>query len=879
MRPLSLVSVVVSTLSLLVSPSSGASLLAIDYGTDGFKASLVKPGVPFDVLINQDSKRKTPSLVTLRGEDRSFGSEASNLATRFPKDTLTAVKLLLGHPSSHPQSALHSTLFANTQTTTSRGSPALAVSSGSYSVEEILAMQFGYAKEMAEETAGEGVRDAVVTVPSWFGHSERQAVLDALDLAGLRSIGLVNDGTAAAVNYAMTRTFPPEPSYHLLYDFGAASLRTTVVSLRSALLPDQMSLAAKPELKNVTALVVHAHAFDINVGGYAFDRLVRDVIKEEFETKTGKDLSADPRAMAKLLKEASRVKQVLSANSESSARIEGLIDDMDLRTVVSRSLFETRARSLVPSFTQPIIDVLALSNLTIADIESVILVGGSSRVPMVEAAVRQFVGEDKIAKNLNADEAAVMGAALYGAGITKGFRTKDIRVQDVSPYAVDVAYEADKKDEEAEPRTIRTHLFPALSKLGTTKTMTFKKSADFAIQFSYRKSPLTAASEQPEALFETTISGLTTALTNLTTEAIANSTVKVTISLSESGLVSVSKAVVLLEGDAVQNLSLNDKLKGFLGSFGGKKDGDAKKPVDPNADPDAPEVEDPFEGIDEKEQEATRLKIEELMKSMPTNETVVLQAQTVFSGRVPMSLEDKTEAKKRLREMKAAETRKLAREEARNVLEAYIYKARDLVDQSSFVDASLDSERKAIRDKTEAANEWLWDEADNAPTKELKAKKSELEKLIKHVTVRSSEASQRSNAIKAFKLILSTADAFALSARTNTTLSESKKETPRHTLVEIEALTKLSSDAREWLSTQVKSQDSKKAHEDPVLRVAEVERKAREVENEVNKLMKKKAPRKSKVLTPKSESKVEESATKVGEDKPEETPERPKDEL
>ena len=119
----------------------------------------------------------------------------------------------------------------------------------------------------------------------------------------------------------MTRTFPPAPSYHLLYDFGSASLRTTVVSLQSALLPDPLSLAAKPELKNATSLVVHAHAFDLKVGGFVLDQIVRDFMKEEFEEKTGKTLEQDPRAMAKLLKEASRVKQVLSANSESAGRV------------------------------------------------------------------------------------------------------------------------------------------------------------------------------------------------------------------------------------------------------------------------------------------------------------------------------------------------------------------------------------------------------------------------------------------------------------------------------------------------------------------------------------------------------------------------------
>lgn len=121
----------------------------------------------------------------------------------------------------------------------------------------------------------------------------------------------------------MTRSFGATPTYHLLYDFGASSLTTTLVSFKSALLPDPMSLAAKPELKNVTSLAVHGVGFDLHVGGYVFDGIVRDILVEEFENGAGKGkgVKKDLRAMAKLLKEAGRVKQVLSANSESIARV------------------------------------------------------------------------------------------------------------------------------------------------------------------------------------------------------------------------------------------------------------------------------------------------------------------------------------------------------------------------------------------------------------------------------------------------------------------------------------------------------------------------------------------------------------------------------
>lgn len=125
----------------------------------------------------------------------------------------------------------------------------------------------------------------------------------------------------------MARTFPPEPSHHLIYDLGSGSLSVTLVSLRSAMLPDPLSLAETPQLKNVTSIVVHGYGYDLQVGGYVFDRAVRDLLIEAFEATTGKQLEAgrkvteDKRAMAKLLKEATRVKQILSANTAASARV------------------------------------------------------------------------------------------------------------------------------------------------------------------------------------------------------------------------------------------------------------------------------------------------------------------------------------------------------------------------------------------------------------------------------------------------------------------------------------------------------------------------------------------------------------------------------
>ncbi|GAA6060896.1 hypothetical protein JCM10212_000179 [Sporobolomyces blumeae] len=867
-RPfLALVAALLLALSLasLVPSASAASLLAIDYGTDSFKASLVKPGVPFDVLLTKEGKRKVQTLVSIRGEDRFVGPDAANLATRYPQDTISSVKLLVGHPSTHPQSILHAGLFATPQTTSQRGTPSVSTAGSSFPVEEILAMQFTLAKELAEEQANELVRETVITVPGWFTENERRAVLDAADVAGLRVVGLVNDGTAVAVNYAMTRTFPATPSYHLIYDLGSGSLRASLVSFKSAMLPDPLSLSETPTLRNATAVETHGFGYDLQIGGYVFDKTVRDIMIEAFEQTTGQKLAKgksvlnDKRAMAKLTKEAGRVKQVLSANTAASARIEGLIDDLDFKCEVTREGLESRSAELVGRLTQPIQDALNAAKLSLDDIESVILVGGSSRVPMVQKTVADFVGEGKIAKNVNADEAAVLGAALYGAGITRGFRTKDIRVQDIYPYPIDVAYQAAGNDESSEPRVITTHLYPAGSKTANKKTLTLRKTEDFALDFSYRKTGAPADLHLPTHLFTASLTGISSATANLTAEQKANATVQVTIDLDESGLLKVGKATLVLREDdePTTKSSMSDKFKNLFNKYRATKE-------EPSATSTASEAESTEQtDSDDSKPSLTaeeQAELDEFLRNaqLPPAQTklAVETVQPIEGG--AMSTDEKSEIKKRLRDAKSSLQRKLAREEARNTLEAYIYRVRDLVEQSSFVSSSVDAERKAIRALNDKTSEWLWDEGESAKTNELKEKKRELEKLVKHVLTRSHEAVSRPELVTRLRELVSTSTTFHSSALKNLTTSAADA-VQRFTTDELTKLSTLVNETTTWLDDLVKKQDKLKAHEDPVLRVADLEKKIKDLESEYGKLFKKKVPRARKAKPAKKEEAKEEA--------------------
>ena len=328
------------------------------------------PRVPFDVLLNRDSKRKTSSVVTLRGTDeRLVGTDAAALATKLPRDAFVASKLLLGRHDAHGQAALHGSLFgANALVRTDRGTTAVGRSNASLpqvTAEELVAMQFAYAGEMAKlANGGDKVADVVVTVPAFYDQFERRAVLDAIELAHLRPIALVNDGTAVAVQYAVNRAFPtaPEkPEIHLFYDAGAVSTRVTVASF--------VKTAATKDAREATEVSVLGVGSDRLLGGLALDALIRDMLVADFkrERPAAAPIERNERAMAKLLKEAARVKHVLSANLQSPARIEGLVEDTDFRSMVTREQLEAACaeRGLEARFAKPIQDALDAADLTI----------------------------------------------------------------------------------------------------------------------------------------------------------------------------------------------------------------------------------------------------------------------------------------------------------------------------------------------------------------------------------------------------------------------------------------------------------------------------------------------------------------------------------
>ncbi|KAF8622291.1 hypothetical protein AX15_007154 [Amanita polypyramis BW_CC] len=841
--------VLISFSLILIPQSALAAVLAVDYGSEWIKASLMKPGAPFDVLLNKDSKRKIQASVGWKKDDRVFGQDAFNLAARFPKDSFSYVKYLQGVPY-HSELTRHYKQIQSAAhlPSTHRNTISVQQSTGAtWSTEELVAMELAYVKQLAEAyTNGEKVRDVIVTVPPYYTQFERDAVVDAIEIAGLKTLALINDGTAVAVNYAMTRTFS-KPEIHVIYDAGASSIKATVVQFATVNLAENGKRASGMEGPQVTVMGV---GFDRRVGGTELDRRLRELLIESFNAKHGRDVRQDGKGMAKLWKEAGRVKTILSANSEAVAQVESVAWDLDLRTKITREQFEEACADLKSQFAAPIYDALANAGLTMSNVSSVILMGGSTRTPMIQAAVKAAAGENKIAQNVNADEAAVLGAALRGASLSMQFKTKNMKVSDMATYDVQASYLAGYTNTPGKPRTITTLVFPAGSRVGTKKTMTFKRKDDFTISLDYRD---TISFGFPQRILEAEIVGVADAVANLTEMGVVDPVVKATVTLSESGFVSVTEAVVYGE---IKDDSLTGKLKGLFGTTSAV-DGTTTETVgnQPPRDTDSssepltpsPSSSSGASASDTASTSATPSPSTETKKSVQGEQSIPLTVNIHFASIPPMTVGEKKEARNRLRALDADEAAKVRREEARNSFEAYLYRLRDLVDPDNidtpFKKCSQELERKAISDKLDELFSWLFDKGDLAETSQFFNKRIALEALERPVIHRYQEIEAFPQALNNSQMWNWSTRLFLQEARQNLTAEAASGQPSKWTKEELDGLEKTLKDHEGWLNEWVEKQKKVKANEDPVIETTEMRARAKVLEQQLQKLVRRRVPK------------------------------------
>ena len=575
----------------------------------------------------------------------------------------------------------------------------------------------------------------------------------------------------------------------------------------------------------------------------ALDLIIREILADKFQAtpagqKLEKPVRENPRAMAKLLKEASRVKQILSANAVASSGVEGLAEDKDWRGKVEREEFEAavKAAGLVPRFSQPIKDALSRANLKFSDLDSVIMVGGNTRVPLVQAALREEAGvpEDKLAQNVNADEASVMGAAFYGASFNPQFRMKDIRAYDGNPY-------------------------PILLREGGTQEMLFDQGSfkedvvvkqygssiqeDFILQLEYASDSASIAEGFSQDLQQFNISGISAALDELKANGDitgVDTDLNVTLVSKPLGTFSVQSAVLNVKPKVKTNLA--GALKSFFG-VGGSEQDDA-------------EEEDASAANDT---DAEQTKPKKAKKPQEAKDKLVRLTTEVYSmGNFhPLGSNEVKKSKDLLYVLDRDNERRIAREEARNVLEGYIYRIRDLLDDSSFKSASKKTEREKIQQKADELNSYLSKEGDNAEISKLKLKRADLEGLVKPIEVRLREAEIREQGSQSFSNALADAQSFVAEAQANLTQALAEQTSSKYSKTELDTLQNQLSKDKKWFEEGSALQSKKKIDEDPVVLVEDMQKRQRKFGETIRKMRRRKiaktrppkktAPQKEKV--------------------------------
>ncbi|KAG0290998.1 hypothetical protein BGZ98_003209, partial [Dissophora globulifera] len=797
-------------------------------------------------------------------------------ATRFPQDAFIGLKRILGRDYDDD----HCVDFRNTFTNNMirdpvRGTAVFQTTAGNkYTVEELVAMQFGLAKQQAEETAGESVKDVVITIPPYYSQMERQAVLDAAELAGLHVLSLIHDESAVALNYAMTRTFPQEQC-HLFYDMGAGSTAASLACFQDLTVKDVGKYN-----KTIQQVEIKAVGYDRSLGGHDIDVRLQKFLAEKFQEQKGSKISTpvvqNERAMAKLLKEANRVKQILSANTETMASVENLMEENDFKIKVTRAELEDLSKDLLTRVRGPIDAALSEANMKLADIQSLVLVGGGVRVPAVQSNLAAIVGDDKIAKNVNGDEAAVMGAVFRAASLSRQFKVKEVRLKDISLFPVEVQYAGEAKDG-APAKAFVTPIFNDKSVLGTRKIVNFKRVTDFGFDLQYGKVSDAHDSELADKpIAHISLSGLTDAINKFKDVSVATPKVKVTIELSDSGVLTVQEAIATIETDNSKKASLADKVKSF---FGGSEQNEDVKDAEPQENEDEQDGKEQEKSNGDKEasngdkKEDSKTEQNSNTTDAPgKNETVpvtqiekvILKVQVDHKGISPLSATSKTESLSKIQRLDALDAAKRAREEARNSLESFLYRGREVLYKDEIIEVSTEEEREKLSESLSTNSEWL-DDNEDAETIEFQTRLKELRALERPLSVRAAERISRPKAFETLKSSVTMARSVGEHLLTG--------EGAFHDPADVQKLYDACDEVLAWIEAKEKEQAALPLWKDGVVTTREIQVRGGSVERELHRVMSKKKPKVTK-----KKATEEEEASKNATEKNAETKEEPLEE-
>jgi heat shock protein 5 len=429
---------------------SYGTVIGIDLGTTYSCVGVMQKG-KVEILVNDQGHRITPSYVAFTDEERLVGDAAKNQAAANPRNTIFDVKRMIGRKFSDKdvQGDMKHFPFDVIE---KDGKPNVRVevngSPKTFTPEEISAMILGKMKEVAESYLGKKVTHAVVTVPAYFNDNQRQATKDAGILAGLNVLRIVNEPTAAAIAYGLDKTDGERQI--IVYDLGGGTFDVSLLSIDRGVFE------------------VLSTAGDTHLGGEDFDQRVINHFAKQYNKKHNVDITKDLKTMGKLKREAEKAKRTLSSQMSTRIEIEAFHNGNDFSETLTRAKFEELNIDLFKKTLKPVEQVLKDAKVKKEDVDDIVLVGGSTRIPKVQALIEEYFSGKKASKGINPDEAVAFGAAVQGGVLSGEEGTEEIVLMDVNPLTLGIETTGG----------VMTKLIPRNTIIPTRKSQIFSTAAD-----------------------------------------------------------------------------------------------------------------------------------------------------------------------------------------------------------------------------------------------------------------------------------------------------------------------------------------------------------------------------------------------------------------